>query len=51
MKPRISGKNVLSFDGKKEKILVLKNEFNKTSKTPIASNVDPIYMFVRGLLL
>ncbi len=50
-KPNTNGKKVLSFEGKKDKILVLKNAYINTSKILIANKKDPKYIFVRGFLL
>tara|TARA_B100000131_G_scaffold73066_1_gene69296 strand:- start:1506 stop:1829 length:324 start_codon:yes stop_codon:yes gene_type:complete len=51
IKPNTNGKKVLSFEGKKDKILVLKNAYINTSKILIANRKDPKYIFVRGFLL
>ena len=51
IKPNTNGKKVLSFEGKKDKILVLKNAYINTSKILIANRKDPKYIFVRGSLL
>ena len=51
LKPNTNGKKVLSCEGKKDKILVLKNAYINTSKILIANRKDPKYIFVRGFLL